>query len=136
MTATPATLRTRRLAIATAIVFGISTAFPVAAGLATDRAAFPTWWGRADVLLAFILAILAIGVSARVGRSITSEAEAATYRAYRLLPHGILVLLVVFFLAGDRISWINCLTGFAWRAWLLLYTLPAWFTAILPRPPG
>ena len=39
-------------------------------------------------------------------------------------------MVVVFFLFGDRIIWINCLTGFAWRAWLLLYTLPAWVTAL------
>jgi len=31
---------------------------------------------------------------------------------------------------GDRRVWINCLSGFAWRAWLLLYCLPAWFTAL------
>ena len=42
-------------------------------------------------------------------------------------------MLVVFFLAGDRIIWSNCLTGFAWRAWLLMYTLPAWMTAVLQR---
>ena len=129
-------LWTRRLAIATAILFGISTMFPVAAGLATNTAGFPTWWGVADVLHAFILAILAIALSARIGHSITREAEAATYKAYRVLTHGILVFLVVFFLAGNRVSWNNCLTGFAWRAWLLLYTLPAWFSAVLPRPLG
>jgi len=54
----------------------------------------------------------------------------ASYRVYRILTHGILVMVVVFFLFGDRIIWINCLTGFAWRAWLLLYTLPAWVTAL------
>jgi hypothetical protein len=44
------------------------------------------------------------------------------------LIHGIFAMLVVFFLFGDRIVWTNCLTGFAWRAWLLLYGLPAWFS--------
>jgi hypothetical protein len=53
-----------------------------------------------------------------------------TYRAYRILIHGIFVMLVVFFLAGKRITWINCLTGFGWRAWLLLYALPSWFTVV------
>jgi hypothetical protein len=38
--------------------------------------------------------------------------------------------MVVFVLFGDRIVWSNCLTGFAWRAWLLFYGLPAWFTAL------
>ena len=59
---------------------------------------------------------------------INRHAEEATYRAYRVLTHGIFVMLVVFFLAGERITWINCLTGFGWRAWLLLYALPSWFT--------
>ena len=58
------------------------------------------------------------------------QADVATYRAYRILTHGIFVMLVVFFLAGERITWINCLTGFGWRAWLLLYALPSWFTAV------
>src|SRR4029077_8285633 len=39
-------------------------------------------------------------------------------------------MLVVFFLAGEGITWINCLTGFGWRAWLLLYALPSWFTVV------
>ena len=57
-------------------------------------------------------------------------AEDASYRAYRVLIHGILAMLVVFFLFGDRIVWSNCLTGFAWRAWLLCYGLPAWLTVL------
>lgn len=61
---------------------------------------------------------------------INRQAEDATYRTYRMLSQGILVLLVVFFLAGERITWINCLTGFGWRAWLLLYGLPSWFTVV------
>jgi hypothetical protein len=49
-------------------------------------------------------------------RQISRQAEDATYRAYRILSHGILVMLVVFFLPGERITWINCLAGFGWRA--------------------
>jgi hypothetical protein len=48
----------------------------------------------------------------------------------RALIHAILVLLVLFFLAGDRIAWNIGLVGLSWRAWLLLYTLPAWYTAL------
>ena len=57
------------------------------------------------------------------------QAETATYRAYRVLTHGVLVM-VAFFLFGDRIIWTNCLTGLAWRTWLLFYSLPAWFAAL------
>ena len=40
--------------------------------------------------------------------------------AYRVLLHGILAIIVVFFLFGSHITWITCITGFAWRAWPLL----------------
>ena len=43
---------------------------------------------------------------------------------------GRVVILAVIFLAWERITWINCITGFGWRAWLLLYALPSWFTVV------
>ena len=89
-----------------------------------------------DVVLAFVLVIMALVMSAIVGRSIREEDEEAAYRAYRFLTHGILVMLVVFFLFGDRITWIYCLIGLAWRTWLLLYSLPAWFAAFRASPAG
>jgi hypothetical protein len=79
--------------------------------------------GLASLILAFV-------VVGRAEGKVTAEETTATYRAYRVLLHGVLALVVVFFLLGDRIVWINCLTGFAWRAWLLPYCLPAWFTAL------
>jgi len=42
-------------------------------------------------------------------------------------------MLLLFFFAGDRVIWSQCLTGFAWRAWLLFYALPFWF-AVLQTP--
>jgi hypothetical protein len=100
--------------------------FPVIAGLSKNTAAFPKWWGVLDVGLAFLLAILALVVLAFADGKVDNRAADASYRAYRILIHGILAMIVVFFLFGDRITWINCLTGFAWRAWLLLYCLPSW----------
>ncbi len=120
----------RPLAVVAAVLFFISSAFPVVAGLSKNTASFPKLWGMLDVALAFVLVILAFAIMGLTGNSVTKQAEEATYRAYRVLVHGILVMIVVFFLFGDRIIWINCLTGFAWRAWLLLYTLPAWYFAI------
>ncbi len=120
----------RRLAVMTAIVFVISTAFPVVAGLSKDTASFPKWWGVLDVGIAFVLAILAFAVQALVRGKVNKQAEDSTYRAYRLLIHGIFAMLILFFLFGNRIVWINCLTGFAWRAWLLLYILPEWIAAM------
>lgn len=124
----------RRLAVVTAVVFFISTVFPVVAGLSKNTASFPKWWGKLDVGLAFVLAILALAIMAFAGGKADQQAADATYRAYRILIHGILAMVVVFFLFGDRITWIYCLTGIAWRAWLLLYSLPAWFTALRAKP--
>jgi Mg2+/Co2+ transporter CorB len=123
-------LWSRRVAIAAAVLFFLSWAFPVAAGLAKNTEAFPRWWGVADVAIAFVLAVLMILISALVGHSIKKQAEDTAYRFYRILTHGLLAMVIVFFLFGERISWINCLTGFAWRSWLLLYMLPIWFTAL------
>jgi hypothetical protein len=122
----------RPLLIAAAVVFFISSAFPVVAGFVKDTTAWPKWWGALDVLIAFILAALALAVMASAHGKVDKQAEDATYRAYRILIHAIFALLVVFFLFGDRIVWDNCLTGFAWRFWLLLYSLPAWFAAFEP----
>src|SRR5262249_22672706 len=120
----------RPLAVAFGVVFFISSAFPVTAGLSTNTASFPKWWGVLDVGIAFVLALLAMVVVALAQDKVSKQAEYASYHSYRILTHGILAILVVFFLFGDRIVWVNCLTGFAWRAWLLLYSLPAWFTAL------
>ena len=123
----------RPLALVTVLVFLVSSAFPVAAGLAKNTASFPKWWGVVDVGLALVLAVLALGIMAAARGKVDKPAIDASYRAYRILNHGIFVMLVLFFLFGDRIAWANCLTGFAWRAWLLLYVLPEWFTTLRIR---
>ena len=119
----------RRLAAVTAIVFLVSLVFPFVASLSHNAASFPKWWGVLDVGVASVLAILALVVLRVTQGKISKEVEHTTYRIYRILVHGIFLMLVVFFLFGDHIVWSNCLTGFAWRSWLLLYTLPAWLTA-------
>lgn len=131
MTSAP---RGRQLAVATAIVFVISSIFLVAAGLARNTDKFPRLWGILDVVIAFLLAALAIVIAARFERGVTDDIKLAAYRAYRALINTILVLLVVFFVFGDRVTWINCLTGFAWRAWLLFYALPPWLAAFGSNP--
>jgi hypothetical protein len=124
--------RLRRLAILTAVAFAISTAFPVVAGFTYHPESFPKWWGIVDVALAFCLGVLAMWILGATQGAIDKQAEEASYRAYRFLAHGILAVLVIFFLAGDRIVWSQCLSGLAWRLWLLLYTLPAWLRAVRP----
>jgi hypothetical protein len=124
----------RPLAIATAVVFVVSAMFPLVAGLSRDTTAFPKWWGPLDVSIAFVLAFLALVILGLAQGKIDRQAEDASYHAYRILIHGIFAANVVFFLWGDRIVWSQCLTGFAWRAWLLLYVLPAWFSALRGKP--
>jgi hypothetical protein len=118
----------RSLAIATAIVFCISSVFPAVAAFVTDTEAWPRWWGMADVGVAVLLAALAFSVIALGHGKVTPQVEQRSYRAYRILIHGIITLLAVFALFGDRIIWSQCLTGIAWRAWLLVYGLPAWLS--------
>ena len=129
----------KRLAVATAVVFAVSLAFPVTAALSRSPSSFPQWWGPLDVAIAFLLAIMAMALLAITGRVVTQRAQDATYRTYRVLLHGVLGLVVVFFLFDDRIIWRYGLLGLAWRTWLLLYGLPAWYTALetpSPTPRG
>lgn len=119
----------KTLSFTTAVLFVVSAVFPVAAGLAHDTSSFPRWWGTLDVTLAFLLVLFVFAFAVAARNSVTEPVEHATYRIYRILHHGILAMCAVFFLAGDRIVWAQCLTGFAWRAWLLLYCLPCWVAA-------
>lgn len=119
----------RPLCITTAILFAISAVFPLGAGLAQDTSGFPHWWGPADVGTAFLLAALAMAVLAIGNSRVTKQDEEATYALYRVLIHGVLVLMVVFVFFGRHIAWSHCLSGLAWRSWLLAYVLPAWIAA-------
>jgi hypothetical protein len=83
-----------------------------------------------DVIIAFTLAILAFAIVAVTYGKVDSLAEKATYRAYRLLIHAIFLLILLFFIFGDRIVWANGLPGIGWRAWVLFYCLPYWFAAL------
>src|SRR5215831_8260123 len=93
----------RPLALASAVVFFISSAFPVVAAFVKDREAWPKWWGVLDVGIAFVLAILAFLILGLGRRLVNKEVEDISYRAYRILLHGIFATIVVFFLMGDRI---------------------------------
>ena len=53
-------------------------------------------------------------------RNIDKQVEQTTYRIYRGSMHVILAVGVLVMLAGDRINWANCATGFLWRTWLFL----------------
>lgn len=124
----------RWLVAVTAGLFVVSTLFPIAASLmAAER--MPSWIGGLDVGLAFGVALLAFAISAVAQGHIDAQAQLASYRSYRLLANLILLLLIVFFLLGNQIRWNVLLPGLAWRAWLLVYTLPAALTLRNSRAP-
>ena len=123
-------MKGRTLAIATAVVFFISLMFPISVGVVNDTTRFPRIWGVIDVAIAFLLVTLAIIIAARYGRRVTDGIRMETYRAYRILMNLILVLLVIFFLADDRLTWTYFLPGIAWRTWLLFYSWPSWLAAL------
>jgi hypothetical protein len=103
----------RPLSVIAAIAFFISAVFPLGAGLSRDTSKLPRWWGAADVTLAFVVALLAFAVLG-VGQSrITKQVEELTYRAYRILVHGIFARLVIFVFFGSHIVWSQCLSGLA-----------------------
>lgn len=126
----------RLLAQVVGALFVVSAIFPVGAAFVKNPLGWSRWWGVTDVTIAFTLALLSCLVAAVWDSKVTQRERDLAYGVYRGLPHGILVLVVIFFLAGDRIAWNNCLPGFAWRTWLLLYTLPAWLAALADKPGG
>ena len=119
----------RVMALTAAILFVLSWIFPVGAGLVRNPTSLPQWWGTVDVALAFVVAVGAFGIQGLGHGNVDKQAEQTTYRIYRRSLHAILVVGVVVILAGDRIKWANCATGFLWRTWLFLYILPWWLAA-------
>lgn len=117
------TRRNRPLVIVAGGLLVVSTAFPVAASILTEQA--PRWMGILDVVVAFALVCAGIGIAAKVPAGFNERVIEASFRIYRSGSTLFLVLLVVFFLVGDRIKWSILLPGLAWRAWLVAGVLPA-----------
>jgi hypothetical protein len=117
------------IALIFAILFVLSWAFPVGAGLVRNPTSLPQWWGTVDVALAFVVAVGALGIQVLGHGNVDKQEERTTYRIYRSSLHALLAVGVLVILAGDRIKWANCATGFLWRTWLFLYILPWWLAA-------
>jgi len=119
----------RAIALTAAIIYVLSWVFPVVAGLMKNPTSLPQWWGTADVALAFVVGVGALVIPGLGRGDLDKQAERTTYRIYRISLHALLVVGVLVMLAGDRIKWTNCATGFLWRTWLFLYILPWWLAA-------
>ena len=100
---TDAARRVRRSASLAGAVFGVSTAFPIVASIWPSEAP-PTWVGILDVALAFAAVGLALRVVTLAEKQVGDRAIRVSYRIYRGLASVPLALLVLFFVAGDRIT--------------------------------
>jgi hypothetical protein len=117
----------RRLVEFAAVLFCVSTLFPIIASV-VPAGGLPAWIGITDVVLAFVVMILGLAILSIAGNKIQNLDMQASYQVYRALGTMPLILLVLFFVAGDRLLWNVLLPGLAWRIWLLVYTLPAGLT--------
>ena len=122
-------MSTRSLGRACVALFVISTLFPVAASLRFGQPPL-RWLGIADVACAALLVVVATVVASRTRRSVDDRDRLAAHRLAQMVIGIIPVLLALFFVAGQRIDWTVLVIGLAWRAWLLLYSLPFIISAV------
>jgi hypothetical protein len=123
----------KALAIIAAALVLVSFVFPAAAGLSKHPESFPVWWGPADVSLSLLVGVLAVIVLAMSRGQTDQYSEFASYRVYRVLIHGILIVCALVIYSGEWIVWPQCATGFLWRFWLLAYALPMWIMVVRHR---
>lgn len=120
----------------TAVLFVLSTAFPIAASLLPEDGT-PRWLGLADVAVAFGLMAAGLAVVARQPGPFNAAVLSGSLRILRLAASVFLVLLIVFFVTPDAVRWHVLLPGLAWRAWLFVLVLPSWLALAEagPAPP-
>ena len=119
----------RRLAQTCIALFAVSTAFPVVAGV-LNTARPPRWLGIADVVCAALLFGAAAMVATRSRSAVTDHQRLSAFRISQAVVSLIPALLAAYFILGSRVDWTVLVIGVAWRAWLLLYTLPFLLTAL------
>jgi hypothetical protein len=111
----------------------LTTLFPVVASLLpVDQV--PQWLGLLDVSVAAVFAVLGIWIESALGRAATESDRA---RAWWLIRGGsfvVLVLLAVFLIQPGVINWSVLIVGLAWRAWLLIWALPAVIASLRGAP--
>jgi hypothetical protein len=129
MTQAPSGVQSSRpIIVVSAGLFVVSGLFPTAASLLeADRV--PMWLGVCDVVVAAALVVLGMVIVSRKPSEFAAPVVATSFRAYRGLASSFLILLVLFFVAGDNIRWSILLPGLAWRGWLLTIALPSWLSA-------
>lgn len=114
----------RRLVLVTALLFAVSTMFPIVAAVVQPDPS-PFLAGVVDVALAFLTGACGLTIATRAGERFDDRVVRSAFRMYRTGATALLVLICVYFVVGDRIGWHILLPGLAWRAWLLAWVLPA-----------
>jgi len=115
-------------------LFAISTAFPILAALRQDPAT--SFLGLLDVAVAALVVLLGFTIEA-LSRPAVTDAHRAT--AWWILRSGagfMLLLLIIFFVQPGLFRWEILLVGLAWRAWLLVWVLPAIIAAVRGAVPA
>ncbi len=110
-------------------LFALSTAFPTVAGvLNAQRPAL--WLGIADMSVAALLVGVAALLATRGRQAVADRHRLAAFRTSQAIAGLIPALLAAYFVVGSRVNWTVIVVGLAWRAWLLLYTLPVLAAAL------
>src|SRR5262245_7822478 len=107
----------------------LSTAFPLLAALTVQDTA-PRWLGVADVIVAAAFCGTAMFLAMGVRNAVADRHRLAAFRLGQLVLGMIPVLLLAYFVIGMRLNWTVLTIGLAWRAWLLVYTLPFLLAAL------
>ncbi|MDP9322267.1 MAG: hypothetical protein M3P13_01425 [Acidobacteriota bacterium] len=126
---------TRSLGRLCFLLFAVSTAFLVVAGVRNTETP-SRWLGLADVGVAALLVTVAFTVASRARSKVSDTDRLIAFRVSQALLSVIPVLLIAFFIAGDRINWQVLIVGLAWRGWLLLSTLPYLISVTTDTPAG
>jgi len=103
-------------------LFAASIGFPVVASI---YPADPPWWaGVLAVVVPALLLAATIVLNLRNRSRVDDLDRLDAFRVSQQIVAIIPALLVVFFVFGNRVNWTVLVVGLAWRAWLLLYSLP------------
>ena len=116
------TIRGRPLVVAWGALFIVSTTFPVVASLVQGSVSRRT--GIADVVIAAVLVGHGFLIAAKGLGSNDAFVLEVSVRVLRGAANLFLALIVVFFVAGEHVTWGILLPGLAWRAWLFVWVLP------------
>ncbi len=116
------------------VLFTISTAFPILAALQQSPAPAPL--GLLDVATAALMVLLGFTIEALSRPAVTDAHRALAWWILRSVAGALLLLVLVFFVQPGLFRWEVLLVGLAWRAWLLVWVLPAVIAAVRGGTPA